>query len=81
MSETRTLRVTVAADYDFDPAFNHEAMVRDLFKLRPTDLVIFERVQPVRSEPAAASVPLPVSAPTGAEGPAKTWFDECEENR
>jgi hypothetical protein len=21
------------------------------------------------------------SAPTGAEGPAKTWFDECEENR
>jgi hypothetical protein len=62
MSETRTLRVTVAADYDFDPAFNHEAMVRDLFKLRPTDLVIFERVQPVRSEPAEASVPLPVSA-------------------
>jgi hypothetical protein len=23
----------------------------------------------------------PSPAPTGAEGPAKTWFDECEENR
>jgi hypothetical protein len=41
----------------------------------------YTRLHAERSEPAAASVPLPVSAPTGAEGPAKTWFDECEENR
>jgi hypothetical protein len=68
MSETRTLRVTVAADYDFDPAFNHEAMVRDLFKLRDTDLVIFERVQAVRSEPAAASVPLRQQVEEAASG-------------
>jgi hypothetical protein len=41
--------------------------VRDLFKLRPTDLVIFERVQPVRSEPAEASVPLPPAASGGTQ--------------